>query len=95
MHGGRAKHVRAAAEARIAAMVDPALGELHRLIRHADTDGVKLAAIKDVLDRAGLKATVTVQSDQQITIRVIDEPQPIVLEQIHRLNGYPDGRTDS
>lgn len=55
MHGGAVPQVRAAAAARIAALVDPALARLARLIDLAETDSVKLAAVKDVLDRAGLR----------------------------------------
>lgn len=44
-----------AAEARIQALVDPALTRLGLLIDNADGDSVKLSAVKDVLDRAGYK----------------------------------------
>ena len=54
-HGGAAPQVKAAADARIAALVDPALIQLARLIDSAETDAVKLAAVKDALDRAGYK----------------------------------------
>jgi hypothetical protein len=56
MHGGRAPQVMAAARLRLLAMVNPALHELARLIQKAETDSVKLSAVKDVLDRAGLAA---------------------------------------
>jgi hypothetical protein len=52
---------------------------------------VRLNAIKYILDWAGFKAAVEQQVDQQITIRVIDETQPIVLEQVYELNGRADG----
>jgi hypothetical protein len=58
MHGGSAPQVKAAAADRLAAMVDPALTELNRIITSPDvTDAVRLAAIKDVLDRAGYRPT--------------------------------------
>ena len=56
MHGGRAPQVRAAAQLRILGMVSPALHALSKLIESADSDSVKLSAVKDVLDRAGLAA---------------------------------------
>src|SRR4051812_24427959 len=62
VHGGRAPQVRMAARERLAAMVDPALIELRRLVDAADSDSVKLAAIKDVLDRAGFKPADRVEA---------------------------------
>lgn len=56
-HGGRAPQVRAAAQQRILALVNPALHELARLVKEADSDSVKLSAVKDILDRAGMAAT--------------------------------------
>ena len=53
-HGGAAPQVKLKAQERIAALVDPALHHLAILIEEAETDAVKLAAIKDLLDRAGL-----------------------------------------
>ena len=53
-HGGRAPQVRAAAQMRILGMVSPALRRLQALVDNADTDSVKLSAVKDILDRAGL-----------------------------------------
>lgn len=46
-----------AAEARLQALVDPAITQLAALVENADSDSVKLSAIKDVLDRAGYKPT--------------------------------------
>ena len=54
MHGGKAPQVVAKAEERIRDMVDPALNRLRDLIDD-DLSGVALAAVKDVLDRAGYK----------------------------------------
>lgn len=36
-------------------MVDPALNALRKLIDIADSDSVRLSAVKDILDRAGYK----------------------------------------
>lgn len=54
-HGGAAPQVRLAANERIAEMVDPALSALRQLVDTADSDSVRLSAIKDILDRAGYK----------------------------------------
>lgn len=53
-HGGSAPQVRAAARERILALVDPSLAQLSKLIRHRN-GSTSLGAVKDVLDRAGLK----------------------------------------
>lgn len=52
-----APQVKMAAAERIASFVDPALSELIRIVQLGDSDAVKLAAVKDVLDRAGYKPT--------------------------------------
>jgi hypothetical protein len=36
-------------------MVDPALAALRKLVDEADSDAVRLSAVKDILDRAGYK----------------------------------------
>ena len=52
-HGGAAPQVKAAAAARLRAMVDPALGVLEYAIKRKDKDlRGALAAAKEVLDRA-------------------------------------------
>lgn len=87
MHGAKAPQNLAAAEERMRSLVHPAITALAQLI--ADND---LAAARYVLDYAGFKATEKVdqQVDQQITIRVVDETQPIILEQAYELNGRAD-----
>ena len=52
-HGGAAPQVKAAAQARLRAMVDPALGVLEYAMKRKDKDlRGALAAAKEVLDRA-------------------------------------------
>ena len=51
-------------------MVEPALEQLRRLIHSADSDSVKLTAIRDVLDRTGYKLPVQIEADNAVTIRV-------------------------
>lgn len=55
-HGGSAPQVRAAAQRRFAALVDPAIGVLENRLKEDKKDpGNALRAARDVLDRAGLK----------------------------------------
>lgn len=56
-HGGAIPAVRRTAQERLAAMVDPLLTELFRIAQSGDSDAVRLAAIKDALDRAGYTRT--------------------------------------
>jgi len=55
-HGGGAPQVRRRAAERLAALVDPALDTLGRLIRERRDKRVALGAVKDVLDRNGYGA---------------------------------------
>lgn len=55
-HGGAAPHVKAAARARIENAADLMAKELLKIALTADSEGVALAAVKDALDRSGLKA---------------------------------------
>ena len=48
--------LRQEAWARILEMTDPALSQLSRILESGETDAVRLAAVRDVLDRAGLGA---------------------------------------
>ena len=63
LHGGattngkkHAKQLRQEAWDRILEMTDPALVELRRLVEGAESEDVRLRAVKDILDRAGLGA---------------------------------------
>lgn len=61
VHGGAAPQVKRAAEERLREMVDPALNRLEALLDD-DSSAVALAAVKDVLDRAGYKPKERVES---------------------------------
>ena len=56
MHGGSAPQVKAAAQARIQALVFPALTAMEAAMT-CDQWSAVVAAAKDILDRAGHKAT--------------------------------------
>ncbi|MFL0237811.1 hypothetical protein [Mycobacterium sp. SMC-17] len=59
-HGGAARHVRAAARARLENAADRLAKQLLGIAESADSEAVRLAAIRDALDRAGLKAPTQV-----------------------------------
>lgn len=68
-HGGGAPQVREAARLRLLMLVDPALARLGKLVRSKYTkDPIALAAIKDVLDRAGLKTAEEVTHTGEVRI---------------------------
>ena len=73
-HGGAAPQVRKKAMERILELVDPALHQLSMLIEEAETDAVRLAAIRDVLDRAGYGAKQKLEIDATIK-RLIGVPE--------------------
>ncbi len=54
VHGGSAPQVRAAAQRRLLEAADPAAAELVRLALNAESARVRLAAVRDLLDRAGV-----------------------------------------
>jgi hypothetical protein len=63
-HGGAAPQVKRRAEERLAALVDPAIAELRKLLR-SNSPAVVLGAVKDILDRNGFKPqdVVVVEGD--------------------------------
>lgn len=83
----------AKAEARLRALVHPSISAVDDLIKHADSDATRLAAAKFALGLAGIRETVQVQSETEVTVRVIHEDQPIVvLEHGYKL-GDSNGTT--
>ena len=75
MHGGKAPLARAKAQAaieradrRLRGLAIPAVDALERLLK-ADSEAVVLGAVKDVLDRGGLKAADRVEMGASITVR--------------------------
>jgi hypothetical protein len=55
MHGGKSPQALAKAEDRLRALVHPAITGLAELIKQADSDSVRLSAIRDLLDRTGFR----------------------------------------
>lgn len=72
-HGGSASQVREAATQRLLAMVDPALTALLEIVNDTEEKltPARLAAAKDILDRAGLVAVQKV--DANLTVHSAEE----------------------
>lgn len=62
-------------------MVDPLLTELFRIAQSGENDSVRLAAVKDALDRAGYKPRERVEVNLQTLIK------PVENEDLALLNG--------
>jgi len=69
MHGGASPQVRQKARERLAALVDPSITRLSKLLR-SKQELVALGAVKDVLDRNGFKSPDTLKivqaTDEQL-----------------------------
>lgn len=65
MHGGGAPQVKRRAEERLAALVDPAIAKLSKIVRSKSNTNVQLQAARDILDRNGYKPkdVVVVEGD--------------------------------
>ena len=74
VHGGSAPQVKAAAMKRLLDAVDPVAGELVKMAMGDKRDSVKLAAAKDVLDRAGIgepaRSEVTILTDDVLVAEI-------------------------
>jgi hypothetical protein len=60
-HGGATRHVRDAARRRLEEAADRMAKQLLGIAESAESEAVKLAAVKDALDRAGLKPPTQVE----------------------------------
>jgi hypothetical protein len=90
-HGGLAPQVQAKAEDRIRALVDPSLNRIARAIADDANPQLALAAARDILDRAGYKATDKVQTDGRTVIEIEYVKRPLTPAQINEnflLNGH-------
>lgn len=68
MHGGAAPQVKAAADERLRALVDPAITRLAELVAQTEFPSVAIAAVKDVLDRTQGKASESVAVNHTGTV---------------------------
>ena len=85
VHGGRAPQVKAKAEDRIRDLVDPSLNRIARTIADDQNPALALAAARDILDRAGYKATEKIQSDGRTVIEIeyVDRPNALSNGVVH------------
>lgn len=79
MHGGKTPAALAKADERLRALEHPAISALEEIINKGDPDATRLAAARYLLELLGHKPTVQVQSETEVTVRVIHEDQPIVV----------------
>lgn len=82
-HGALIPAVKAAAAKsvmeRLNDLVSPAINRIARTIADDDNPQLALAAARDILDRAGYKATEKVQSDGRVVIEIeyVDRPNAL------------------
>lgn len=88
MHGGSARQVREKAQQRMLALVHPALDTLRELVASADSDSVRMAAAKYVLEYAGFKVVEKVDVEQETVIKVIWQDVPHDYLQGVHTNGH-------
>jgi hypothetical protein len=69
IHGGGTPSVKAKAAERLAALVDPAIEQLGKLVR-SKNDATSLGAVKDVLDRNGFKPKDHVEHSGGIAVTI-------------------------
>lgn len=62
-HGGAAGQVKAKAQERLLALVDPALAVLYKIVTRGEADDLSLKAARDILDRAGFARATRVQQE--------------------------------
>lgn len=85
-HGGAAPQVQRKARERLLELVEPALVEMTKIVLNKSTPpNVKLAAIKDILDRSGLGAVQKIEAD----ISIYDTREALLreIEEILENNG--------
>lgn len=99
-HGGAAKHVRNAARVRLQNAADRMAKELLKMATDDDvSDSVKLAAIRDALDRAGLSAKTEIEFSAK-PFEQIAESAAMTLEitsraEFRRAQGAEDDESDA
>lgn len=75
IHGGKSPQALRKAEERMRDLVHPAISSLARLIARDE-----FVAGRYVLDWAGFKPADKVQSEAEVTVRIVRDEQPTVLE---------------
>jgi hypothetical protein len=69
-HGGSARQVKEAARRRLLELVDPALVRLDDMVRESDDERVVLAAVKEILTRAGIEPPIPIV---EITTEMLED----------------------
>lgn len=97
-HGGSAPQVRAKAKRRLDAFADQAVQGLLNLAQYADSEAVRLAALRDALDRIGVTAKIdielTLQPWQQLIDGIVGEVEDDQVSRVTRLLSGDDTETD-
>lgn len=96
-HGGAAKHVKAAARARLENAADLMAKQLLGIALTAESESVKLAAIKDSLDRAGLRPPAEVvlsQAEPKPYEQLFEGITTMSREESRRARGVSDASED-
>jgi hypothetical protein len=87
MHGGSSPQALRKAEERLRELEFPAITTVAHVMEHGDTDAVRLAAARWLLELLGHRPLVQAQVEQQVTIRLVHEDQPIIIENTYALDG--------
>lgn len=90
-HGGAAPQVKDKARQRLLEAVDPLMAELIRIALSAESEAVRVSAIKDALDRAGYSAKVKIESE--VTVHDGDSVDHEIARLAAELAGRAEGRT--
>lgn len=94
-HGGLAPQVQASAAEQLRKLDLRAVDVLAECMSDELPPAIRLAAANSILDRNGHRAAVQVQTDAEVTIRIVNEEQPItILEQRHALGNGHNGHTE-
>jgi hypothetical protein len=92
-HGGAIPNVRAAAERRIQQLILPALATIAQAIRSFDSEpAVAVAAARDVLDRAGYKTALQVESSGGMSIQIEYVNRPVRTDGAPLVDAPQNGR---
>lgn len=91
MHGGSSPQALKKAEDRLRALEHPAISAMEQLIERGESEAIRFAVARWVLEVLGHKATVQVSTEQEVVITIRHEEQPIIVEQVY--HGAIDGRS--
>lgn len=94
-HGGAAKQIKRAAQTRLDNAAEVMAKQLLGIAMSADSEAVKLAAVKDALDRTIGKAPTTVEIGptkpyEEVLDSVFEGISPMTREESRRARGLPD-----